>query len=60
MITGGKYMGCNRIFAIIFTGDWCIGQKKDIFDTMVTGKTKIFLAGILSDYRELIKTHYQK
>ena len=54
MITGGKYMGCNRIFAIIFTEDWRYGQKKDIFDTMVTGKTKVFLAGIFSDYRELI------
>ena len=54
MITGGKYMGCNRIFAIIFTEDWRYGQKKDIFDTMVTEKTMAFLAGIFSDYRELI------
>ena len=27
--------------------------KKDVFDTMVTGKTKVFLAGIFADYREL-------
>ena len=28
--------------------------KNDIFDTIVTGKTKVFLAGIFADYRELI------